>query len=122
MSSDDVREEEEDVRNESFVATMINKKKKYIAIALALMPVAAISIKAGYDLSEQQQQQQQQQQKEKNGPPLALSKLGALDVDPLETFDWQKDLESNNWDYNEQMQNTETWKHPPANGGEKFTQ
>ena len=120
MSSDDVREEEEDVRNESFVATMINKKKKYIAIALALMPVAAISIKAGYDLSEQQQQQQQQQ-KEKNGPPLALSKLGALDVDPLETFDWQKDLESNNWDYNEQMQNTETWKHPPANGGEKFT-
>ena len=113
-AGDDLRDvrKEEDVRNESF-ATMINKKKKYIAIALALMPVAAISIKAGYASGQQEQQ--------KDVPPLALSKLGALDFDPLETFDWQKDLESNNWDYNEQMQNMEMWKHPPANGGEKFT-
>jgi len=101
-------EEEEDMLNNSgfFASMMTRKKKKYLAIALALMSVSAISYKAGYASSSSEQQ---------------IETNLSLPVDPFQTNNWRTDLETNNWDYKEQMQDMQKWKHPPANGGDKFT-
>lgn len=143
----DGEEEEEDILNNSgfFASMMTRKKKKYLAIALALMSVSAISYKAGYASSSSEQQIETNlslplpkwasdlfasMRTSATRKDLLIQNriFRARDlhdthgkVDPLQTFNWRADLETNNWDYKEQMQDMQKWKHPPANGGDKFT-
>ena len=113
-------------------------QKIVVWTVLALLSLSALSFEAGYITTTGARVDQHQQQR-LSLPPL-LPKWASTVVasvrwkerkdvvdddahgktDPLQTFNWRKEFENNNWDYDARTKK-ETWKHSPANGGETFT-
>ena len=110
---------------------------------LALLSLSALSFEAGYSTTTGARVDQHQHQQQRLSLPPLLPKWASnvmasvrwkerkddvVDVDddahgktdPLQTFNWRKEFENNNWDYDARAKK-ETWKHSPANGGETFT-
>ena len=107
---------------------------------LALLSLSALSFEAGYITTTGARVDQHQHQQQRLSLPPLLPKWASTVVasvrwkerkdvvdddahgktDPLQTFNWRKEFENNNWDYDARAKK-ETWKHSPANGGETFT-
>ena len=143
---DDDDEEKNDDAKTFLTFRRPSQKKIVVAWTLAaVLSLSALSFEAGYTFEHHQQQRlslplpkwasamvvrwTEERRKDdeeafvKNGgwkKPAGGVEDAHGKTDPLETFNWREEFENNNWDYDARAKK-ETWKHPPANGGETFT-